>query len=177
MLRCNHNTLETYNLHEWIGVGILSILEIHYFLLVLVYIKINSEDSFLFHNRAYKVLRYFLGLQMILDDVPLTLHGPLADGAVEDPGLHFTGSVLGLVLGSRELVHRVKVIASRLGIVPHLVADLATVPAAKVPGHMVHPLHYQLRHGCYLLWLLRYLTCHCWAFNAELGWTFVTYVV
>ena len=66
MLRCNHYTLETYHLHEWIGVGILGMLEIYYFLLVLVYIKINNEDSFLFNNRAYKILRYFLGLQMIL---------------------------------------------------------------------------------------------------------------
>jgi hypothetical protein len=46
-----------------------------------------------------------------------------------------------LVLCPGELVDGVQVVAASLGVVPHLLADLAGVAAPEVPGHEFHPLH------------------------------------
>ena len=54
------------------------------------------------------------GLQVVLDDVPLALHGARAEGAVKDARLHLARPIFGLVLGARQLVHRVQVVAAGL---------------------------------------------------------------
>ena len=66
MLRCNYNALNIYDFKELIGVGILSLIELCYFIVVLVYYKIHSKELFPFNDRAYKTLRYFLGLQTLI---------------------------------------------------------------------------------------------------------------
>ena len=66
MLRCNYNSLNIYDFKEFIGVSILSLIELCYFIVVLVHHKINSNELYHFNNRAYKTLRYFLGLQSLI---------------------------------------------------------------------------------------------------------------